>query len=47
MKVCNMQAMKMVKELEARKDTLIHNEDSRCTVSYKEGEAKVVPDYDY
>lgn len=47
MQVCNMQAMKMIKELEARKAVLISNEDCRCTYSYKEGENKVLPDYDY
>lgn len=47
MKVCNMQAMKMIKELEARKAALLANEDRRCTYSYKEGENKVLPDYDY
>ena len=47
MKVCIAEAMKLVKDLEEEKQMLIYGENRRCTVSYKEGEAKVLPDYDY
>lgn len=47
MKVCSAEAMKMIKELESQKDQLIRREDENCTVSYKEGEEKVLSGYSY
>lgn len=47
MKVCNAEAMKIIKELTRQKDTLIAKEDTMCRVSYKEGEQKTSTDYDY
>lgn len=47
MKVCNAEAMKMIKELEEEKRMLIYNEDYRSTVSYKEGETKGAATYEY
>jgi len=47
MKVCIAEAMKLIKDLEEEKDMLVYGENRRCTVSYKEGEEKVLPDYDY
>lgn len=47
MKICHMEAMKIVKELEQQKNILIADEDNRCTVSYREDEEKVVLNYNY
>ncbi len=47
MHVCHTEVMKMIKELEAQKQMLIRKEDERCTISYKEGEERLAPDYDY
>ena len=47
MKVCIAEAMKLIKELEEEKQMLIYGENRRSTVSYKEGEQKVLPDYNY
>lgn len=47
MKVCNTEAMKKIKELEAQKTLLVYNEQNRSTVSYKEGETKTPAKYDY
>ena len=47
MKVCHTKAMKMVKELESRKDFLIKQEGQNCLVSYREGEKKILNDYNY
>lgn len=47
MKICHMEAMKIVKELEQQKINLISDEDTRCAVSYKEGEEKVAMKYNY
>lgn len=47
MKICNSEAMKMIKELESKKSKLIYNEDNHSKISYKEGETKVLPNYDY
>lgn len=47
MKVCIAEAMKKIKELEEEKQLLVYGETRRCTVSYKEGEEKVLPDYNY
>ena len=47
MKVCIAEAMKLIKDLEEEKEILVYGENRRCTVSYKEGEEKVLPDYNY
>ena len=47
MKMCNSEAMKAVKELEEKKNNVIFTEDNRSRVSYKEGENKVLTNYDY
>ena len=47
MKVCIAEAMKLIKDLEEEKELLIYGENRRSTVSYKEGEDKVLPDYNY
>ncbi|MDE6605735.1 MAG: hypothetical protein K2K85_06950 [Clostridia bacterium] len=47
MKMCNSEAMKAIKELESKKRKLIYNEDYHSKISYKEGEEKVLPTYDY
>ena len=47
LKMCNAEAMKLIKDLEEEKKLLIYNEDNRATVSYKEGEAKPAPTYHY
>lgn len=47
MKICHMEAMKIVKELEQQKNILIADEDNRCTVSYREDEEKVALNYNY
>lgn len=47
MKICHMEAMKIVKELEQQKNQLISDEDTRCTVSYREDEEKVALKYNY
>lgn len=47
MKMCNSEAMKAVKELEEKKKNLIFIENNRSRISYKEGEKKVVTNYEY
>lgn len=47
MKVCIAEAMKRIKDLEEEKELLVYGENRRSTVSYKEGEEKVLPDYNY
>lgn len=47
MKVCHMEAMKEIRNLEQEKEMLIENEERRNTVSYKEGEAPVDTGYSY
>lgn len=47
MKVCNAEAMKMVKMLDSDLNTLRYNETVNCIVSYKEGEKKTLANYDY
>lgn len=47
MKVCNSEAMKVIKELEEKKKNVIYTEDYRSRVSYKEGEEKICGKYDY
>lgn len=47
MKMCHSEAMKLIKELEEKKNTALRNEDSRSRVSYKEGEKAVPTRYDY
>ncbi len=47
MKMCNSEAMKAVKELEEKKKNLIYIEETRSKISFKEGEEKVLTNYDY
>ena len=47
MKVCNSEAMKMIKVLEAELRGIRADENSNCQVSYKEGETKQTNDYNY
>ena len=47
MKMCNSEAMKAIKELEEKKKNVIFNENYRSRISYKEGEKKVLTNYDY
>ena len=47
MKICHTEAMKMIKEFQEQKDTLISKEDENSIVSYKEGETKIDNGYDY
>lgn len=47
MKICNSEAMKLIKELEERERSAVFNETKRSRVSYKEGETKTPLDYDY
>lgn len=39
--------MKLVKELEEKRQLIIYNENNRSRISYKEGEEKVINKYDY
>lgn len=45
--MCNSEAMKVIKELEEKKKKIIYNENARSKVLYKEGEEKVLNNYDY
>ena len=47
MKICNSEAMKVIKELEERKRKIIYNENRRSQVSFKENEEKILSNYDY
>ena len=47
MKVCNSEAMKKIKILEAELDRLKNEEDNNSTVSYTEAEEKQDLNYDY
>lgn len=47
MKMCNSEAMKAIKELEEKKKKIIYTENSRSRVAFKEGETKVLTNYDY
>ena len=47
MKICNMEAMKQIKQLEEEINLLESEERMNCVVSYKEGETKTIPNYDY
>lgn len=47
MKMCNSEAMKAIKELEEKKKKIIYIENSRSRVAFKEGENKVLTNYDY
>lgn len=47
MKVCNSEAMKLIKELEEKKRILIYNEANRSRVSYREDEPMTTTKYDY
>lgn len=47
MKVCNAEAMKKIKGLEEELNKIKYNEETNCTISYKEGEEKNLPNYNY
>lgn len=47
MKVCNTQAMKLIKEYEEQKRLLIEHENECAFTMYKEGEKKITNGYDY
>jgi len=47
MKMCNSEAMKLIKELEQKKENIIRNEDRRSRIAYKEDEEKVPTSYNY
>ncbi len=47
MKICNTEAMKQIKELEKKKEILLYTENTKSTISYKEGETKKPSKYDY
>ncbi len=47
MKVCHAEVMKLIKELERQKATLLDEERDGCRVSYKEGEEPMAGEYDY
>lgn len=47
MKICNSEAMKLIKELEERGRVVVFTEAKRSKVSYKEGEEKRPVKYDY
>lgn len=47
MKVCNTEAMKLIKEYEEQKRQLLLREDECCFALYKEGEKKISEGYDY
>ncbi len=47
MKICNSEAMKIIKDLEQKRQAIIYNEDNRSRLSYKEGEEKVICKYNY
>lgn len=47
MKYSLMSIMKQIKELEARKTSVIEEEDGNCTVTYINAQDKESPDYNY
>ena len=47
MKICNAEAMKMIKSLEKDLERIRLNEELNSVFSYKEGEQKILPEYDY
>lgn len=47
MKMTNSEAMKMIKELDKKKNAIAFSEDRKCRISYKEGEVKLPTSYDY
>lgn len=47
MKVSNSEAIKIIKGLEAELEDLRRSEVLNSTYSYKEGETKILPDYNY
>ena len=47
MKMCNSEAMKVIKELEEKKKKVIYTENSQSRIAFKEGENKVITNYDY
>ena len=47
MKICNKEAMKLIKELESKKNYVVCAEDRQSRVQYKDGEARPDSGYDY
>ena len=47
MRFCHSEVIKMIKELEDKKDTLLSQERNRSVYSYVDTSAKIVPDYNY
>ena len=47
MKICNKEAMKLIKELESKKNYLLSAEDRQSHVQYKDGETRPSNGYDY
>ena len=47
MKVCNTEAMKIIKDLEEEKRLVIYDEDKLSVISYTQGEGKPIGAYDY
>ncbi len=47
MKICNKEAMKLIKELESKKNYIVSEEDRQSHVQYKDGEARPSNGYDY
>jgi hypothetical protein len=47
MKVCNKEAMKIVKDLEEKKSYIVGEEERLCRTFYIQGEEKQKTDYDY
>lgn len=47
MKICNSEAMKLIKELETKKNLIVFAETNRSRISYKEGEEKCPAKYSY
>lgn len=47
MRLCNSEVIKKIKELEDKKSVLLNQERSRCTYTYVDESAKIVPAYSY
>ena len=47
MRICNAEAMKMIKSFEEDLERIKINEELNAVSSYKEGEDKILPNYDY
>lgn len=47
MKISNSEAMKLIKELDKKKNAIAFSEERKSRISYKEGEEKLPTSYDY